>query len=76
MKFVKLTIDGADVVKFGTKYHLVQTGQIEANPIMGDSGTSWPVYFEHIEGQGIGIHSLVPNTCVLGANLAWSCLYV
>ena len=56
MKFVKLTIDGADVVKFGTKYHLVQ---IEAKLIMVDFGTSWSGYFEHIEEQGIGIHSLV-----------------
>ena len=73
MKFVKLTIDGADVVKFGTKYHLVK---IEAKLIMVDFGTSWPGYFKHIEGQGIGIHSLVPNTRVLGTSLAWSCLYV
>jgi hypothetical protein len=37
MKFVKLTIDGADVVKFGTKYHLVK---IEAKLIMVDFRTS------------------------------------
>ena len=43
---------------------------------MVDFGTNWPGYFEHIEGQGIGIHSLVPNTRGLGANLAWCCLYV
>ena len=46
MKFVQLTIDGADVVKFGTKYHLVQ---IETKLIMVDFGTCWPGYFEHIE---------------------------
>ena len=43
---------------------------------MIDFGTNWPGYFEHIEGQGIGIHSLVPNTRGLGATLAWCCLYV
>ena len=45
MKFVKLTIDGADVVKFGTKYHLVK---FEAKLIMVDFRTSWPGYFEYI----------------------------
>ena len=54
MKFVQLTIDGADIVKFGTKYHLVQ---IEAKLKMVDFGTSWSGYFEHIEEQGIGMYS-------------------
>ena len=43
---------------------------------MVDFGSHLQLTSEIIEGQGTGIHQLVPKTRSLGAVLAWSCFFL